>query len=420
MISYNKAFFSRIKDYLIIFFVFIFPISGALANLLLSLILILWIMEGGWQEKKRILLNNRLVWIIFGILIFLLISTIFSDTYTGNFLNNHGTRNEYQFILQHLFRLYMVFIVLITSKFDYLTLVKSFLLGVFISEIVSYSIFFHLIDVNYFKQLHLLSSNASYSNPTPFMHHSLYSIFLTTAILLTLDNFFNFKGFLKILATIFLISATINLFINGGRVGQLALVISITVYFTAKFKNLKMILLSLFSLFLIYLTAYNLSPIFQKRANEAVNSLKNVIKHQNYCTSWGQRIGMDIVGINILIQNPKNFIFGLGAGDAQKKLLDFGYKNYKKITKCFEKQQHLHNQYLQLWIDGGIFEIFLLIAYFIYLYKYAPSPLTLSIISVFAFSFISDVILYRSKTILLFFIISAILLKRFENKKQML
>jgi hypothetical protein len=139
------------------------------------------------------------------------------------------------------------------------------------------------------------------------------------------------------------------------------------------------------------------------------------MKNNNFGSSWGQRMAANIVIYKIFINNPKYFLFGFKAGDAKEIFFEEGKKVAFKEIRFLGSYTHLHNQYLQLWVDGSIFALILLIAYFIFLYKYAPNPLTLGIITIFVISFFADVMLYRPKTYMLFLFVSAVLIKYSSN-----
>jgi O-antigen ligase len=398
-----------------VLFAFVFPISLAGANIVLGMLVFCWILEGDWKNKWKLIKSDKLFWIIYAIPLFLLFSTFFSPSITNGFFMNGGIKNEYQFIVQHFLWLNVIYPILITSKFDVKKLISAFLLGMFLSEIVSYSIFFHLFDFKYFQKIGLIYRNATVNNPTPFMHHSFYSLFLAVSILLIFDNLKTFKGILKIISILFLISATINLFINGGRTGQLALIFGAIIYVLLKYKKIKSLIISLLLLSIIFMLAYKFSPVFHQRMNLAMNNLKNVYYHNNFNSSWGKRIAADITFLKIISSDSKIFIFGCGAGNAKKKFFEYGRKYAPYEIKFINDFTHLHNQYFQLWCDGSIFAFLLIILYFIYLYKYSPIPLTAGIIAVFAFSFIADVMLYRPKTYILFLFISAVLIKLYSS-----
>jgi len=409
------SFCEKVKNYLLIAFAFIFPISLAAANILLATSFICWLVEGRWREKVKVIKKNKLIWIIYAWPLLLAISTFFSSSITHGFFMNSGIKNEYQFIVQHFLWLNTIFLILITSKIDYKKLLSAFLFGMLFSEIVSYLIYFKIINWKALKSAGLLTKSVSPFDPSPFMHHTFYSLFLTIAILLIFDNLKNFRGIIKIFSMVFLVSATINLFINGGRTGQLALIFGVLVYAINKYKSYKAFFKAFFLLISIFIIAYNFSYIFKKRMNMGINGLENVYLHNNFESSWGKRIAGNIIFTKIVLNNPKIFVLGCGAGEAKEKFLEFAKAYDMKMYLAIKNFVHLHNQYFQLWCDGSILAVVLIILYFIYLYKYAPSPLTLSIIVVFAFSFIADVMLYRPKTYMLFLFISALLLKEYSS-----
>ncbi len=330
----------------------------------------------------------------------LFISTLFSHSIKNGFLISSGYKNEYQFIVKHFIWLFSFYILLITSKIEKKKIITSFLLGMFFSEIVSYLIFFHLINIDYFKHLRLLNRGVSYINPSPFMHHTFYSVFLAVSILIILDNLKNFNGFLKVLSLFFLISATVNLFINGGRTGQVAFLLSIVIYMEFKYKNFKVFVGSLFILIGIVFLGYEFSPVFKQRAKLAFQNIE-LVKKGNFDTSWGKRIAVDIVGFEIL-KKPKVFVFGLGAGDAKKEFYAFAKKYNKKMYNQFKNLVHLHNQFLQFWIDGGFLLFLLYVLLFYFWTKFSPTPLTIALITVFIVGSFADVIIYRPKTFMLF------------------
>ncbi len=413
-------------NYLMILFAFVFPLSIAGANLILGIMSILWILEGNFKEKMDILKKDKIFLSLLGISLLIIISTLLSKSYNNGFLINTGLKNEFDFVFRHLLWsdvLYMIFSTSI-KKYYLDKIISSFLIAMFINELISYSIFFNLIDINYLKKIGLLYKLAYPNNPSP-MNHSFYSLYLAITILILLDKLIKHNKtenfILKVGMFLFLLSATTNLFINGGRTGQIAIILGFAIYIITYFKtNIKYLFFNLIISLGVLISAYSFSPVFKQRINLAKNNLISVYKYQNFCSSWGQRIGMNIVGFNYLFQNPKNFIFGGFAGEAKKNYLTYGNTHYKKIFHCFKNEQHLHNQYLQLWIDGGIFA-FILILYLLYnllILKTEISSLQYALIAVISFSFISDVMLYRLQTaFLLLFIMS--LINKYSIKKEL-
>jgi len=405
--------YSKIINYLLIIFAFIFPISIAGANFIIGLLILFWILEGNFKEKFNKLKQNKLIISLVLICITLIISSLFSNTLNNAFFMRHSIHNILIFYLEYFGFYILFFIIFYTSvKKDYLEkIISAFLFGMLFSEIVSYSIYFNLIDVHYFKAIGVIYKKAFPWDPSPFMHHSFYTLFLAVAILLIFDNLFRIKNKILIFfSIIFLLSGVTNLFLNGGRLGQVAFLISFLIYIFFKFKKIKIFLLGFFSLILITFLAFKFSPVFKHRTDMAINNIEQIIKHNNFGTSWGQRVGADFISFKILTDNYKNFIFGLGAGDAKKEYYNFAKTKYPKIYPQINNLIHVHNQFFQLWIDGGIVAFLLMILYFIFLYKFSPIPLTIGIIIVFIVGFFGDVLLYRPKTFLLLIFISVILI----------
>jgi len=72
------------------------------------------------------------------------------------------------------------------------------------------------------------------SNPndlSPFMHHTLYTLFLGVGILVIIIKFFfeNLSIKEKIILFLFFVTMNINMFMSGGRGGQVALFITFLV-----------------------------------------------------------------------------------------------------------------------------------------------------------------------------------------------
>ena len=402
---------NKYLNILAVIFAFVFPLSIAAANIVLGVMLILWIAQGDWSKKFNQLKKDKILLSILGITILLIISTLLSNSiYDGFALNK--SHNEYGFILKRFIWLSMVYVIFVTSiKKEYLTkIITAFLIAMFINELISYATYFHLIDIDYWKLKKILYHELTYNNPAP-MNHTFYSIFLVVTVFLLLTQLFIEKNiFIKAWILIFLASSTINLFINGGRTGQLAFILASIVYSFIYFrKNIKYIILMFIILISIMISAYKLSPNFHNRISQAVDNINSVYKNRNYNTSWGSRIALDMVSWKYLKQDIKHFILGAGAGDAKKEILKFS-KKYPNLYRALYDKKHLHNQYFQFWVDGSIFALilFLYLLYSALKIKTPNRALQYALITVFAFAFISDLFIYRTTSYILFIFIIAI------------
>lgn len=405
--------YTQIIHYLLIAFAFSFPISIGAANILLALMLIMWILEGKFQKKWEILKKEKIIWIFFSIAFLTLLSAFFSHSLTDSFLARPG-KILYKVIASHFIWLPILLVIFITSiKKIYLDkIITAFLSAIFISEIISYLIYFQLIDIEYFKSLHLLYQSASYQDPTPFMHHTAYSVFLNISILLLIHKLIHTKGSaLKLFLFLFLTSAIVNLFMNGGRTGQLGFTLSILVYFAFYMRfTFKSFLLTIVLLSSILFTAYKVSPIFHKRVHLAIDNLSNASKG-DYNSSWGVRVASNIVAISYLFDSPSHFIFGAGAGDAKKEYLAYANEHFEEnISSVIPNLHHLHNQYLQYWFDGTILSLILFLYYFYLLFRLPIEskykPLLFAVTVSIMFSVVGDILFFRYKPFFLFLLMA--------------
>lgn len=400
-------------NYLMIAFAFIFPISQSAGTIILALMLIFWLFDRNLKNKMIQLKDEKIFLLLIGIVILILLSALFSDTLTNSFLAKHN-KNLFKVILSHYLLapiLLMIFITSLEKKFLPIV-ISSFLASIFFSEIISYSIFFEIINVNAYESLHLYD-NTSPMNPTPFMHHTAYSVFLSVAILLLIHKIIhNQNKYMQLFFVLFLISATINLFLNGGRTGQIAFILSILTYAFFHFKvNFKSITFTLAILITIIFTAYNISPVFHKRIHLAISDVQKV-STGNYSSSWGVRAASNMIAIDYLLSSPSRFIFGAGAGDAKKQYHDYGREHFSKnIAQPTRHLSHLHNQYLQFWFDGTLFALLLFLTFFYYLFKLPVSqpykPLLYAFLVVVMFSLFTDILVFRHKAFFLFLLIAS-------------
>lgn len=386
---------------------FALPISIAVVNFLSVLLIILWFIEGDMRSKIAIIKQNSLLILPLVLPLLFLLSWIWSDGYTNSFLTKEG-KSFIRGILPFLW-IPIIPMILVTSvqKKYAKNIVTAFLSAIFISELASYLIYFELIDWQTLKEYKLLYRASSPTSPTPFMHHIRYSIFLGIALLLLIDTLRHGhpSKWSRIFLILFIISATVNLFINGGRTGQIGIVIGLTIYTIIVFrKKIWLIFTSWIAMALVVSLAYHTSPIFQKRVHQGISNIQGITK-SNYDSSWGQRMASIYVSVGYLKNSPANFFLGAGAGNSRGSLQDFAYENYPtSISENFAKLSHLHNQYLQLWIDGGIAALLVFMLYFykiIRKYPYRHKALIYGATSFFLFAFGTNSVLFGTQAYLL-------------------
>jgi O-antigen ligase len=343
---------SKVYQYLLISLAFIFPLTVFGGNVIVVIISFLWIFSGDYRSKFKLIFSNRL----------LISSIIFFGLHVLGLLWTENIKWGLH-ILHKMWYFLLFFPILYTivSKKYIKYYVSAFLLSISLTEIVSYLIWFEFIAP--FKNATVPLK--TYLNPTPFMSHISYNPILAFAIYLVCHEVFLNK---KISQTKFLwfiffaITMSINMFITGGRAGQVMFFAVIAIIILQYFdKNrIKAVLSILVIIPAIFASAYQLSPFFEARVNDAVNDL--IVYDQNKQTSIGKRITF---AVNAFETAQQNLLIGVGTGDFPDE--------YKKINLVnspeLESVENPHNMYTLILGQLGIIGLISLLSIFYYQIK---------------------------------------------------
>jgi len=199
-------------NYLIVAYAFSFPISKAGVNGIELLLLILWLIQANWNSKLHALKSSLFIVTLGAFMLWSLISLFWASDISVA-LSYIG---KYHHFL-------MIPIIYTTLEKRYIKYVFSaFILSMLMSEVLSYAIYFGLMTYKH----------ATPQFPTPFMHHVTYSAVLVFTTSILLISFFKEEILkYKIFYLVFFTTATANLFVNGGRTGQLIFIILMFVLF---------------------------------------------------------------------------------------------------------------------------------------------------------------------------------------------
>jgi len=341
MVEKNKraASISKYINYCIIALAFAFPLSKAAVNFLELLLIILWIYEGNWKYKFSLLKSNLFIMSIFAFILWMIISipwassTLFSINYIGKY--HH----------------FLIIPIIYTSlKQEYITYTFSaFITSMFISELISYGIYFELFT---FK-------HATPEFPTPFMHHITYSVVLAFTSTILLVNFLTTDSVkYKIFDAIFFTTIVINLFINGGRTGQVIFMVLIFVVFLMYIKEkLKAFLMALFIVIGTLFMAYNLSENFASRVVQFEKGIAKIIDNNDYTDQGGMRAALWITGTEIFLDN---YLIGTGIGNEMNNANSYIHQHDFKV-KDMKIFADYHNVFINTAVQLGIIGLFLFI-----------------------------------------------------------
>ena len=391
-------------QYLLISLAFLMPLTVFGANLIIVLIVLLWLISGSYRNKFNLIIQSKL----------LLASIIFFGLHiVGLFWTNdmewgiHIVRKMWYFLL--LFPvLYTIVIKENIHKY-----VASFLLAITITEILSYSIWFEIIEP--FK-------NASVYNPTPFMSHISYNPILAFAIYIVLHRLMIQRDIGKIqmfLYGFFGFSMSINMFITGGRAGQVGffVILSVLIFQFFNLSKIKSLIMIFFTTLFVFFSAYQLSTIFSDRVDAGYTNFKNYSHDMEIkkITSIGSRLTFSINSIEMIKKNP---FLGVGTGDFPDE--------YKKInmtnTPHMNNVTNPHNMYTLVTAQLGFVGLISFLSVFYFQIKIALNSKNIllrdagiALPVLFLVIMLSDSYLLGHFTTLMFIFFSSFLYRDFEN-----
>lgn len=320
----------KIQLWLILGVLFFIPISPAVPNLLGFLLIVVWFIEGRFNEKWLYLSKHPLFWAMTAYLVIYPLSLLWSDNLEWGI----------HMVERHM--IYLLFPFLLTSlRIKHMkTYLLAFILGVTFTEIISYALWFELFHME----------GVSPSNPTPFYRHTEYNPILAWTLFLLMYGLFFEKHstMVKWLVALFVVTMTVNMFITGGRGGQVAYLVVATLviwqFFSLHGMRVKGLLIGLGFITVVLTMAYQFSEIFQDRAKLAV---KEVVQFDGAeCSgSVGNRLCMYLNTARMSVERP---LLGSGIGDFPEDYNRFvgPEAKFKMIAAKEVGHSHPHNQYL--------------------------------------------------------------------------
>lgn len=346
-------------NHLLVVYAFLIPINGKAKTSVFFCILLLFLYRRNYIEYLKISFKNDVVkYFLLLYLVFVIGMFYTDDISSGNAFMDKAK--------QLLFPL--LFLSFLDIRFSF-RILNAFIIGVFVSEVVSYLIHFEIIP----PQLYIGTGKiykTVVEDPSPFLNHIKHNIALAIVISILIYKLLvkDIENiYLKILSLIFIMTAFINMSLIGGRTGYIVLfilifLVSFLVY-KDKLKKFMFISLSIFIIMFVYM--YNFSEQFSNRINHAKKDIEEIIEQKNYNSSLGLRIIGSYYSLEII---KDNFFLGVGTGDVMKEIGELSKKEHPYIVKSIKAP---HNVYLQVFAQVGFigFSLMILMFYKILRYK---------------------------------------------------
>jgi len=333
--------------YLLIALAFLMPLSVSAANTAVVLICFLWLFSGNYKSKFNHITSSKIMLASLFFYFLHIVGMLWTEDVEWGL---HILHKMWYFLLFYP----ILFNIVKSENLKYC--ISAFLLAISITEIFSYLIWFEIIPP--FK-------NASVENPTPFMSHISYNPILAFAIYLVLNQIFFNKNLSNLkfnLYSFFAISMVINMFITGGRAGQVMFfaMLAILIFQFFDGKKVKSLLVIIVILPSIFFTSYQLSDLFKNRVNNAISEVVNFSQQKE--SSVGQRISYAINSFEVIKENP---IIGVGTGDFPIEYYRINLIN----SPLFSATTNPHNMYILILMQLGLIGLISMLAIFYFQIK---------------------------------------------------
>jgi O-antigen ligase len=403
----KKLSLNRIYQILLISLAFLTPLTVSGGNIIVVLIVILWLFSGDYKSKYKKILGSQLMKASLIFFFIHVLGLLWTEDLNSGLLM---VKKMWYFLL-----LWPVLFTIV-EKESVKYYIYAFLMAMALTELLSYGIWLEIIPP--FK-------NAIVDDPTPFMSHISYNPILTIAIYLVAHELLfnkkisNYKWYSY---AFFIATMSVNMFITGGRAGQVMYFSMIFILMFQLFsgKMLKPLFLSLIIVPLIFTSAYHSNGHFKNRVDLAVDNIVHYgdelreSKSINKQSSVGQRITYTINSWEIIKNNP---FIGVGTGDFVNEYAKVNQKNSPEVANTTNP----HNMYVLILVELGLLGLVSMLSIFYYQFKIAirstnqsARNLGIALPSLFLIIMFSDSYLLGHYTTLIFVFFSSFLYKKFE------
>lgn len=383
---------------LLILLGFFLPLSISISTLIIAVIVLFWLIDGRFLEKYKVITSHSLSYAFLAFFSVHLLGLLWTEDLQWGL---HIVSKEWRLLL------FPIFLTIVYQEHikHYIT---SFLIALSFSEICSYLIWFKIIPP---------INNATIENPTPFVSHLSYNPLLAFSIYLLL-HFLIFENknslIFKAISVFFIVTMSINMFITGGRAGQIVFFMMIVLIAIQYFKKniIKILLIVFIALPSVFYVAYSSSDIFHERVTLAINEAKAFKETPN--TSVGLRLTFLLNSIEIIKNHP---LLGVGTGDFPTE--------YKKINEIKTPNAYLpkqpHNMYILVLVQTGLLGFLSLLSIFytqikLSFQKNELKNIRIALPILFLVIMLSDSYLLGHYTTLFFVYFSSFLYKDFQNE----
>lgn len=340
---------------LLVIYAFFIPITASVSSRIAFMILILYFIRGNIIYYLKESWKNP----VFRGFVYLLMVYLFWMIGSDDLKNGWKT-------FKHLdgFLFLGIFLTVIDGRYIG-RILAAFLFGMMLSELLSYGMHFGILPWEFRLFDEAIYKSYAIGDPSPFLHHIHYGVLLAFTVVFLAQRVMYWKDDrkLKILMSLFVLTASANIFITGGRTGYMAF-FPLLIFFVLYYHK-KWILPATIGAIVFAFGMYQASPILQKKVDQTKVEVSKLFQDDtDFRSSLGQRVGFWVYSAKVI---EDNFWFGVGTGDAMAEVRSM-IPQKDEVVKLIK---HEHNQYISVMLQFGIigFVIFLNIFYQIYKFE---------------------------------------------------
>ena len=352
----NKDLITLWMNNLLVLYAFLLPISQTIKSTIFSIIVILFLIRGNILIYMKESLANPVVRSFVYLFIVYIIGLLWTEDIASGISAVKNVK----------YGLYLILFYSIVDGRYIDKVIGAFILGMLVSELTSYGMIFGIMPWKLELGNILFYTAYEVGDPSPFLHHIHYGVALALTVMLLGQKIYFSKNnlMMKIFMSIFILTATANIFVTGGRTGYITFVMLMLVLSIVYLK--KWAIAALIAVVLVFTIAYNFSSVFHTKVLQTEDSVSKLVSgDKNFNTSLGIRAGIYYYSFDAI---KENLLFGVGTGDSMNEILKNAPEEWVANT---DSASHEHNQYLSVLVKLGLvgLAVFLNIYYQIFRYK---------------------------------------------------
>jgi len=313
---------------LVVVGVFFISIKPEIVNILFPIATVCTVLAGDWQNKWRVVEENKVVVWGCALLFLFMVGMVYSYVPWRESLSGFGKYTK------------LIYLLFLTPLFIYPKWRKfalyALLLGVWVNAVVSVLNVWHL---PVFGKIAVLSGG--------YFIHPIYTAALTAFSLFVLANLFmDERKYRWIYFSLILFFCYVLFFVYIQRTGYLIFFVLMFLFFWQRWRwrGLVMVFLLTSVLFVLF---YRFSPVFEDRIVQGVSDLVKYQRQEQRGTSWGSRLEFAKHSLRMIRQRP---IFGSGTGSFPTM-----YKsNGGDVLNNGPTLGHPHNEYILIAFQLGM------------------------------------------------------------------